>query len=397
VKILWHSNAPWAATGYGAQTALFTPRINAIDGYNVDISAFWGLMGNVLGWNGMEVYPTGIAPYGNDVMYLHARAAGADALLTLIDAWVMNADPEGRMPWVPWFPVDHDPVPPMVLERAREATIGITMSRHGQQAMADAGVETLYMPHAFSRQFFHPDPEQRDAARAWMGLPDDAFLFGMVAANKGGYPSRKSIPQVLEAFARIAADHPTAYLYLHTEVGGLMQGVNVADMLVRLGIADRVKAADQYRSICGLMNADFMRGIYNALDVLVNPSMGEGFGVPILEAQACGCPVIVGDWTAMGELCFSGWKLDRESEAERFWTAQGANQYLPHVDALAEAMGQAIVMAREPDVRDLAYRAAQAYEIDTVMERFCVPVLAEIERRIRPVARVASVAVEAGA
>ncbi len=51
---------------------------------------------------------------------------------------------------------------------------------------------------------------------------------------------------------------------------------------------------------------------YNAMDVLTNVALGQGFGIPILEAQACGTPVIVGDWTSMSELCFAGWKVAKE-------------------------------------------------------------------------------------
>ena len=40
--LIFHSNAAWAQTGYGCQTAMFVPRIADL-GYDVAISAFWGL------------------------------------------------------------------------------------------------------------------------------------------------------------------------------------------------------------------------------------------------------------------------------------------------------------------------------------------------------------------
>ena len=52
-----------------------------------------------------------------------------------------------------------------------------------------------------------------------------------------------------------------------------------------------------------------MADVYSSLDVLLNPAMGEGFGLPVLEAQACGVPAIVTDFTAMSEVCGAGWKV----------------------------------------------------------------------------------------
>ena len=56
MKILWHSNAPWAQTGYGQQTALFAPRLRAL-GHELALSSVWGLGGAGLEWEGMHVYP----------------------------------------------------------------------------------------------------------------------------------------------------------------------------------------------------------------------------------------------------------------------------------------------------------------------------------------------------
>src|SRR3990167_2078922 len=49
-----------------------------------------------------------------------------------------------------------------------------------------------------------------------------------------------------------------------------------------------------------------MAKIYNTFDCLLCPSTNEGFGLPIIEAQACGIPVIVNDFTSMPELIIEG-------------------------------------------------------------------------------------------
>ena len=49
MKILWHSNSPWARTGYGTQTALWVPRLAEL-GHEIAISAFHGLQGSPIPW-----------------------------------------------------------------------------------------------------------------------------------------------------------------------------------------------------------------------------------------------------------------------------------------------------------------------------------------------------------
>ena len=81
--------------GYGQQTGLLVPRLQEA-GYDVAVSALYGLQGAVLGWNGTKVYPAGFHPYGNDVVLQHAaNHFGGDyrdgVVVTLIDVWVLDA------------------------------------------------------------------------------------------------------------------------------------------------------------------------------------------------------------------------------------------------------------------------------------------------------------------
>ena len=56
-NILIYSNAPWAPSGYGTQTAVWAKRFQSL-GHNVAIAAFHGLQGAPLNWeNGIVVYP----------------------------------------------------------------------------------------------------------------------------------------------------------------------------------------------------------------------------------------------------------------------------------------------------------------------------------------------------
>lgn len=380
MRISWFSNAPWGSTGYANQTRVFAPRVKKL-GHEIAITAFWGLEGAVLNWDGIPVYPKGHTAYGQDVLAAHAAHFQADIVLTLMDAWVCEPKMMGSARWVPWFPVDMDPLPQIIADKVRESYQPIVYSKFGEAAARQAGIETvMYVPHGVETQLFKP--EDKAAAKRKAQIPTDKFVVGMVAANKGT-PSRKSFPQCLQAFARLHKAHPDTVLYLHTSKGegGEYQGVNLPELVRFLGIEDAVLYADAYTNLVGYPPSA-MATLHNAFDVLLSPSMGEGFGIPILEAQACGTPVIVGDWTAMGELCFAGIAIPKE-EAERYWTPLASYQYLPREGAVFDALERAYLGGlSSPEVREMARQGAMAYDADLVTEAYWKPALANIAARL---------------
>lgn len=379
MKINWFSNAPFCSTGYGNQTRLFVPRLRAL-GHEMSITAFYGLQGAKINWQGIDVYPQIRHPYGQDVITAHAEWAGAEAIISLFDVWAMQPENIG-LPWFPWFPVDHEPMPNKVAEKAVRSTKAITMSKFGQRQAALMGLDTFYVPHGVETSVFHP--VDRIEARKHLGLPVDAFIVGMVAANKGN-PSRKSFCEQIAAFAALKRRHTDALLYLHTDDGTHGgEVVNLPVYINRMGlkIGTDVIFVDQYTNGIGLPDP-YMVDLYNALDVMTLASMGEGFGIPLIEAQACGCPVITGDWTAMGELVFGGWKIPRSEAMPEYHDVFDAFQWRVKPEAVAERMEAAYEMRGVDSIRQRARDGALAYDADRVTEKYWKPVLAEMERII---------------
>ena len=379
MRILWSSNAPWAASGYGVQTHLFVPRIKNLLGHDMAILAFFGLQAGVLEIGGIKTYSGGSQPYGLDVQVAHAADFGADITITLIDSWVSRPEtfpPDHR--WCPWFPVDHEPVPPIVAQKVKQSFAPICYSLHAQTALAECGIDALYVPHGYDPQVYYPVPMA--VAREQSLLPKDRFIVGMVAANHG-VPSRKSFPQCLEAFAQFAKKRSDAVLYLHSVTGTAQDGaqrLNLPELCQVLGIADKVIFANDYRLQFGY-SAKEMAAVMNSLDVLLTPSMGEGFGVPILEAQACGVPVITGDWTAMSELTWKGHAIPR-SEAFKFYTTLASYQYIATVDAIRDRL-EWCYNDRQGGLRGAPGQCA-TYEADFVTRTYWGPVLEQIKERM---------------
>lgn len=381
MKFNWMSNAPFANTGYGNQTRTFVPRLQAA-GHEASVTAFYGLEGAILNWGGIQIYPKGRDVWGNDIAAAHTTHFGAKILITLMDAWVCEPDmlQLHGVRWVPWFPVDMEPLPPAVARKVKKAYRRIAFSKFGERMVNDAGMDCYYVPHGIDTNVYKPI--DREEARERLGLPADAFIVGTVSANKGT-PSRKSLPEQIEAFALFKKKHSDAVFVVHSLKAehGENQGVNLPEVCEYHGLTvDKdVIFPDPYQLLIGYSDA-YMNALYNAFDVFLLPSMGEGFGIPIIEAQAAGCPVIVGDWTSMSELCLSGLAIPKE-DAQPWWTPLGAYQFKPDVMAIVDHLEQAYQKIT-PNWRKVAAKEARKYDADRITKKYWLPVLSEIEEAV---------------
>lgn len=373
------------ATGYGNQTALFAPKV--AKHHPLAISSFYGLEGAPIMWEGegqtIPVFAGLGTTYGNEWIQGHANAffggnERGGLVFTLMDVLALDPDVYGKLNAACWTPVDHDPVTPTQRNFFNSTTaFPIAMSRYGEEALEE--FDPYYVPHGIDCKVYKP--LDRAEVRKALGVEEDIFIVGMVAANKGN-PSRKCFSEAIQAFARLYEKHDNAVLYLHTETSGLIsQGPPVLEIAGACGLPpEAVQTTDQYRYLFVPAPAEEMAAIYSAFDVLLAPSMGEGFGIPLMEAQACGIPVIGTDFSAMKEVIGAGWKVG----GQKFWTGQRSFQMLPFIDeiyeALEEAYGQPSL--QEAQLREKARRHALKYDADWVMQEYMLPVLADIEERL---------------
>ena len=391
-RILWVSNAPWAATGYGQQTAQTITRLKA-DGNEVAVAANYGLEASATMWNSpagsIPVYPRGMETWSNDVIPAHMhdwsqRDKDAEHLLmTLFDVWVFKGEKWAEFPVASWTPIDHVPAPPEVAAWCRLPFVyPIAMSKFGKAMLENVGIESWYVPHALEKIYkptksFKTVDGQTVIGREFMKISEDKFVVGMNAANKGVTPIRKAFGENLLAFSMFAKKYDDAVLYIHTDASGSLGGIKMKDLILSCGIpAEKVIFPDPYLLRSGI-NQDIMATIYSGMDVLLATSMGEGFGVPTIEAQACGVPVIVSDFAASSELCGDGYKIG----GQPYWDApQKSWFHIPSVPEIVDALIQSYNRGR--GISDKAVEFAKQYDADFVFETQWKPTLDSIFARV---------------
>ena len=378
MKIYIHSTAPWSPSSYSVLVKRSVPQM-VRDGQEVVLGTWYGLQGEPLPWTvsnsggkSVLVMPSGVGDtYATNMMLPNYRFHKAEVCITISDVWIYPPDITGRMNFAPWLPIDHDPAPEPVIKALETAIYPMAMSKFGVDTLARAGIKAKYVPGSAPANLFKPQDKQ--AARAKFAFPADCdFLAVMVSANKDPY-DRKGFAEALIAFAKFRQSHPSAYLYIHTNWQG---AINIPALVESLDIADYVLQPDPYAIMAGMHNDDYMVGVYNSADVLLNPCKSEGFGLPLVEAQMCGCPVAVTDFATTDELLFAGWKIDGQPD----WT-NGQNSWRKrvHIDSVIDAL-QAAYGAKDSDkLRKKARKGATRYDTDAVYNLYWRPALKEIE------------------
>lgn len=385
MRLLWVSNAPHASTGYGQQTALWLPYLAAE--HEVAHTAIYGHNGAPYTWHGIPVFGGGYDGASNDVIPADAHQWGADWTVILFDAWTLKNPLFRRMNTAVWCPVDHLPAPDGVVDFFRHNNaVPIAMSQFGRDQLVVAGLDPLYVPHGIDTSVFRPTAEWAGKpVREHFGIPAEAFVVGMNAANKGVRPSRKAFPEHLLAFRAFCDIEPNALLWLHTYADGSGFGMQLRNLINKIGIdPERVRFTDQYRYQRNMIDPDELAAMYSSWDVLLACSMGEGFGIPVIEAQACETPVVVSNFSAQPELVADGFAVG----GVPFWNDQfGAWWQLPDIEQMVEALVR--VRDRGGERSDVGRKfVVDGYDADVVWERHWRPALAELEGRLPDMAAV---------
>ena len=356
-------------------------------GHDVAISAYAGVHERTKWFDRdseayIPVLPASRRSYGNGQIAHNARMWEADAVILLCDLLTIEPTQLGQLdcPVIPWMPVDCDPLGEadgLCLSMAAAAGADIrpvAMSLHGHKMLAGAGQDVRTVYHGIDTHTFRPDPGAGAAWRIHRGIPASSWLISIVGVND--QHDRKGFVPQLDAFSQFARKHKDAVLYLHTEAQD-PGGVNLAKVALSLGLKHRVLFADEEDRAADLHGRDYMIGMYNASNLLTAASRGEGFGIPVIEAMACGVPVVATRASAQRELVTpgTGWLAGGQRE----WCRHHQSWWItPSVRELAQAYERARSCAASCGPK--ARARALLYDISET-SRAWADVLTAVDRR----------------
>jgi glycosyltransferase involved in cell wall biosynthesis len=213
----------------------------------------------------------------------------------------------------------------------------VEIHRTRNAAIAEAATELIAISEFSKREYlrFHPiDPARIHVAhigvrshftRAPCARADAvASAFGLARpflVYVGTREPRKNLRGLIEIFARVAESDSKLSLALvgmrpwleAASVHGAdrWDGRNIEARIADLGLTHRVRTL-------GSVPEDALIGLYSAAEALLFPSLYEGFGIPAIEAMACGLPVIAASRGALPEIVGDAGVLADPTDVDRF-------------------------------------------------------------------------------
>jgi len=277
LKIIWLSDYPLLGTSFGTVTYEMTMRMQ---------HKFFCLS---LGYEGLpitlnehvSVYPL---KKNYQLDYYAKKLADADRLIMFHSCYFLEKIGDKiknfRMEKILYLPYEGEDVPLHYQELIKKFDKVITPSKYSARILRKAGIKAEVVPHGVDTSFFTPTQEM------WR-----EFRFGYIGLND----IRKQLPRVFYAYKRLGK-------------GILAIAASAEGHYDLLELSRRLKISPVFieQKLHGIpLSREGVRDFLRTLDVYISPGT-ESFGLPALEAQACGVPVIASEHGASREVLGNG-------------------------------------------------------------------------------------------
>jgi len=349
-KILWLGDAA-AHTGFARVTHSIGERLVDM-GHDVHVLArmhkgdYWE--------TNLKLYPASMrdkSDYYGRSRIIEMLALEPDVVVSLGDPWEQlqllfeNPYDAQRLllqyrPLIGYLPIDGVGNPPSwdLLEKCMKR---VAMTRWGQQAMPEApvvyhGVETeTYYPVSSKRPITLSNGDvvtSKRECKEKFGFSPNGFLVLRIDTNT----LRKDYSASWKALTPVIKRHKDIQVHFHCIKQQTNLGVNMEAMLGRdPDTKSHYFFPDLVTATTGWPTQDVV-GLINAADVFLSTSRGEGFGLTIAEAAACGVPVIAQNVSAIPEIVGPGGVL--VEPLTTITSTTGQDHWLADIPAFTEAL-----------------------------------------------------------
>jgi glycosyltransferase involved in cell wall biosynthesis len=232
-------------------------------------------------------------------------------------------------------------------------------SRDGFLASGAAPERVAVVPLGVDPTLYRPldDGERRAALRRRFKL--DGFTFLTIGAMTGN----KGVGVLLKAFAALLERHPDATLLAKGLDDFYGARANMLAGARELTDRERARVLPRFLYIGAPLSFQGMAELYQAADAYVSPYLGEGFNMPVLEAAACGLPVICTNGGSTDDFTTPDFSLRIASTTRAIVPYPQLPDFVgtalkPDLDHLIDLMTQAI---ERPDIGARARRAGPAF------------------------------------
>jgi glycosyltransferase involved in cell wall biosynthesis len=353
MKIAWIVSGPFgSSSSYYQQTHLFADHLNKL-----------GYESRIIHFTSPEKDAEGVL---NAIKDYHP-----EVLITFGDHRFINLSTLTGLPVISWTINGTGVVP---LKSSVPNTTFACVSKFAHNLYQKAGIEPLaYFPHGFDPNIFNT--KERKSARNRLGWNHTTPTVLMLSTNYVPSPhespntklDRKNWAGGLKAFKKLLIKRPDTKLFIHSNAYG---AVDLSLWIEKLNIKDSVMLSDQKYYTDGNWNRPhtYVADLYKASNALLFPSLSEGFGIPSIEAQACGTPVVTTKAGPMTELALTGTAVESTNHpAFPAWRT-------PKISALAEALDKWL----DYDKPQKASRLVRSLSVNQVIENHFLNLLSNI-------------------
>jgi len=166
---------------------------------------------------------------------------------------------------------------------AREEALGALQLAPDSVVNISSAIDDIFRPRQLA-------PQERLELLRRYGLTRPYIMY------TGGIDYRKNIEGLIEAYAQLPGELRRQYQL------AIVCSVHEPDRLRLQRLAAKLKLADDDLVLTGFVSDDDLVSLYNCTALFVFPSLHEGFGLPALEAMACGAPVIGSNTSSIPEV-----------------------------------------------------------------------------------------------